>query len=314
MVYCIGEALIDLVTTRPGRREYAACAGGAPANCAAAVGKLGGDAAFIGKVGADSFGALLREKLGEAGVDCSRMVADPHYKTSLAFATVDEAGERTFDFYRPATAADLMLSPDEIEDLPLTSGDTLYFGSCCLLPSPTKDAIARAVRMARRSGAIIACDVNLRPALFVGHDLSAALSELLPYADIVKMSEDEFPFVTGKETEKEAAEALLSRSAEIVFITRGARGAAAYTKAGEVFETAARRVNVVDTVGAGDAFTGAVLYSFDGCGERGLSSQNVAMTLDFAVSAATLSTTRAGGITSMPDFNEVKRFLKGELS
>ena len=308
MVYCIGEALIDMVTTRPGRREYAACPGGAPANCAAAIGKLGGDAAFIGKVGADSFGTLLRESLSSAGVDCSRLLSDPHYKTSLAFATVDEAGDRSFDFYRPATAADLMLSPDEISDLRFTNEDTLYFGSCCLLPSPTRDAIARAVREARKSGAAIACDVNLRPALWQGHDLKAALDEFLPYADIVKMSGDEFAFVTGKETEREAAESLLCRSADVVFITNGEKGASAYTKAG-AFTCPAPAVNVVDTVGAGDAFTGAALYSLDGCGESGLIEQNIVLVLDFAVTAASLSTTRAGGIPAMPGFAEVMAFL-----
>jgi len=307
MVYCLGEALIDLVSTRPSRREYTACPGGALANCAAAVARLGGEAAFVGKVGNDTFGRLLRRTLEEANVDCTRLLHGG--KTSLAFATVDETGDRTFDFYRSPSSADLQLSAEEIADLSFTAEDTLSIGSCCLLPSPTREAIAFAVRAARRAGAVIAMDVNLRPSLWQGYDLKEALHEFVPYADVVKMSEDEFAFVTDEEDEAAAAESLLARSAEIVFITRGAAGAAAYTKNGNRFTCAAPKVNVVDTVGAGDAFTGAALYSLDGCGERGLRDQNVSLILDFAVTAATLSTTSAGGILSMPAFAEVRRFL-----
>lgn len=94
MVTCIGEALVDMVMTRPGREEYFARPGGAPANCAAAVAQLGGEAAFVGKVGDDRFGRLVRKALDDTGVDCSRMVMDPSRSTSLAFAAIDETGDR----------------------------------------------------------------------------------------------------------------------------------------------------------------------------------------------------------------------------
>lgn len=308
MVFCVGEALVDLVMTRPGREEYFARPGGAPANCAAAVARLGGESAFVGKVGDDRFGHLVRETLIDTGVDCSRMVMDPTRSTSLAFAAIDDTGDRHFTFYRPSYAADLMLSADELSGLTFTQEDTLCFGSCCLLPSPTRGTLAYAVRAARQAGAIIAMDVNIRLPLWKDSDLNAALREFVPYADVVKMSEEEYPLVTGQTVEADAARWLLSRSADLVFITRGERGASVYSKDGRHFSCDAPAAAVVDTVGAGDAFTGTVLYSLDGCGQEGLKDQNLPMILDFATAAATLSTTRPGGIPAMPTFAEVMAF------
>ncbi len=308
MIYCMGEALTDMVATRPGREEYFARPGGAPANCAAAIARLGGSAAFVGKVGDDRFGLAAETALTQAGVDCTYLVRDPSRFTSLAFASIDETGDRRFTFYRPSTAADLSLFPEELKGLHFTSEDTLCFGSCCLLPSTTKTTLAYAVRSARQAGAIIAMDVNIREPLWKNENLSAALREFVPYADVVKLSDEECLPVTGQEDPKEAAAWLLSRSADLVFITHGAKGASAFAKDGRQAFCQAPKVNVTDTVGAGDAFTGAVLYSLEGVGQAGLKGQNLSMLLDFATAAATLSTTKAGGIPAMPSFAEVLLF------
>ena len=124
------------------------------------------------------------------------------------------------------------------------------------------------------------------------------------------MSEEEYPLITGQSDEALAAEYLLSRSAEAVFITKGENGASIYVKNGDHFSSPALAVTVCDTVGAGDAFFGAALYSLDGVGSSNVGEQNFQMILDFAVTAAGLSVSRKGGIESMPSFEEVMKIAK----
>lgn len=312
MVYCFGEALIDLVMTEKNGYVFEANPGGAPANCAVAVAKLGGEAAFVGKVGNDRFGHMLKESLLDANVDCSHMILSDKFSTSLAIVSLDDKGDRGFEFRRGADAADLMLTCDDISDIRFSKNDTLYFGSCCLMSSPFREALSAAVREARRAGALICMDVNLRPSMWQSRQqMLRAMSDFICYADIVKMSDDEFELVTGKTEESAAAEYLLERSAEAVFITRGEKGAAVYLKDGRQFSYIPPEVTVCDTVGAGDAFTGAVLYSCGGR-ENELLEQNFEMMLAFAASAGTLSVTKRGGIAAMPTFAEVMRFASGK--
>lgn len=312
MVCCIGEAIADLVASSSVPRLFTAVPGGAPANCAAAVASLGGESMFVGKVGNDYFGRMIRESLLDSGVDCSRMLLSERHRTSLSVVTLDESGDRSFEFMRDENSADLMLFPEELPGFRLTSEDTLCFGSCCLMSAPFRSTLSRALKQARSAGAIIAMDVNLRPAMWESREsMIRTIADFIAYADIVKMSGDEFCQVTGEPDEKKAAEHLLHRSASAVFISRGGAGASVYLPDGRSFLCPARRVDAVDTVGAGDAFTGAILYSCDGGGRDGLADQDMEMVLSFAVAAGTLSVTKRGGIPSMPDFDSVMKFVSG---
>lgn len=311
MVYCIGEALIDMVSQNPDNSGYSVCPGGAPANCSAAVASLGGNCSFVGKVGNDRFGRLLKNVLASKNVNTDKMLLSDSFSTSLAFVSLDEKRDRSFEFYRPDDAADLMLTLSDVSDIEFTSEDTLYFGSSCLMSDCFKEALSYLVRKARRANAIIAMDVNLRPMLWKdASEMVPSMAEYIAYADIVKMSETEFPLVTGREDEKDAAEYLLDRSAEAVFITKGENGASVYLKDGSCFSREALSIPVCDTVGAGDAFFGGALYSLDGVGSDGIAEQNFQMILDFAVTASGLSVSRKGGIGSMPSFEEVMKRVK----
>ncbi len=306
MVYAIGEMLVDMIPDERGHFEP--CAGGAPANVAAAVSKLGGTSAFIGMLSYDSFGEMLYRTLADIGVDMS-LTRRTQAKTSLAFVMLN-GGQRSFEFYRNP-GADTLYPPEELSDNFLAFGDILHFGSVALIPSMTKDAHIKALRQARRQGAVISFDVNLRQNLWQDDAaLKRAINEVIPFADIVKMSEEEYEFVTGHAKENLAAEALLSRSAEVVIISRGEKGAAAYLKNGTVISKPAYKVNISDTVGAGDALMGSILYSVDGAGERDLSTLNWDMILDFANAVAGVSVSRKGGITSLPTFAEAMETCK----
>ncbi len=306
MVYSMGEMLVDMIPDDMGHFE--ACAGGAPANVAAAVAKLGGNAAFIGAISLDSFGEMLYSALEKAGVSTSLVHRVPR-KTSLAFVMLNK-GERRFEFYRNP-GADTLYPPEKLPDNFLTFGDILHFGSVALSPSMTRDTHLKALKQARRQGAIISFDVNLRLNLWENEAfLKRALNDFLPYADIVKMSDEEFAFVTGCEKEEDAAKLLLSKSAEVVIISRGKRGAAAYLKNGVKIIKPAYSVTVCDTVGAGDALMGSILYSVDGAGERDLNGLNWDMILEFANAVAAASVSKKGGISSLPTFKEAMGLIK----
>ena len=131
-----------------------------------------------------------------------------------------------------------------------------------------------------------------------------AVADFIDYADVVKLSEEEFPFVTGREKEEDAAQELLMRSAEAVVISRGGRGAAVYFRDGRMCSHPAYQVRVADTVGAGDAFWGALLSSLDGVAARDVAAQDWGMMLEFACAAAACSVSRPGGISSLPTFDE----------
>lgn len=311
MVYCVGEALIDMVSQDSDNSSYAVCPGGAIANCAAAVAALGGNSAFVGKVGNDRFGKLLRDVLLNKNVNVDSMLLSDVLRTSLAFVSLDEKKDRSFEFLRPDDAADLMLTVEDVRNIEFTEEDVLYFGSCCLMSECFKEALSYLVRKARKANAVIAMDVNLRPMLWKNEaEMVPSMAEYIAYADVIKMSETEFPLVTGRENERAAAEYLLDRSAEAVFITKGENGASVYVKNGEHFSSPALNVTVCDTVGAGDAFFGAALYSLDGVTSDNVAEQNFKMILDFAVTASGLSVSKKGGIESMPSFEEVMKAAK----
>lgn len=300
MVYTIGEMLVDMIPDEMGHFEP--CPGGAPANVAAAVAKLGGNSAFIGMFGNDSFGNMLCNTLEKLGVDMS-LTGRTSIKTSLAFVMLN-GGERSFEFYRNP-GADTLYPPEKLPENFLSFGDIVHFGSVSLMPSPTKDTHYKALRQARRQGAVISFDVNLRHNLWNDDvSLKKAVNEALPFADIVKMSEEEYEFVTGASNAEDAARMLLEKSAEVVIISLGDKGAEIYLKDGRIIRKPAKKAEVTDTVGAGDALMGAILYSVDGTGEKDLKNLNWDMILDFAVAVAGVSVSRKGGISSLPTFKE----------
>lgn len=306
MVYCMGEMLIDMIPDENGHFEP--CPGGAPANVAAGVAKLGGNSAFIGAISKDGFGQMLYSTLEKIGVNMS-LVHRVLHKTSLAFVMLNN-GERSFEFYRNP-GADTLYPPEKLPENFLTYGDILHFGSVALSPSMTRDTHLKALKQARRQGAIISFDVNLRFNLWENEAfLRRALNDFLPFADIVKMSDEEYSFVTGCEKEEDAADFLLSKSAEVVIISRGKNGAAVYLKNGTRIVKPAYSVAVCDTVGAGDALMSSVLNSVDGAGERDLKELNWDMILEFANAVAAVSVSQKGGISSLPTFKEAMEFVE----
>ena len=297
-IVTIGEVLIDLTQTGKDARgipQFAANPGGAPANLAVAASRLGAQTAFIGKVGADAFGRYLKEVLAENKVDVSGM----------AVVSVDATGERDFSFYRSANA-DVMLSKEDISDEALKAAKIVHFGSVSLTADPSRTATLDAAARAKKLGATITYDPNYRANLWKNkEDAIAQMKAPLPLVDILKVSDEELPLLTGT-TDCESGTAQLAQNGiRLIFVTLGANGV--FYRFGEkTGHVAGVPCKVGDTNGAGDTFFGAALSKL--CKEELdiLTVDKLESILAFANKAASITTSRHGAIPAMPTLAEVE--------
>lgn len=263
-VLAMGELLIDFVPHEKGCPLHAVThfervAGGAPANVATAVARLGGSSGMISQVGEDAFGTYILKVLEENGVDTAAVFRTDRANTGLAFVSLDSTGNREFAFFRNPSA-DLFLDESQIDEALFKDCGALHFCSVDLVDWPVRQAHRRAIELAKKAGAFISFDPNVRLPLWeTPEQCQEAIRMFLPCADLVKLSDDEVTFVTGCDDERKAAETLLDCGCSLVLVTRGADGSAIYTK-NTAAETATLPVPVTDTTGAGDSFIGALLY------------------------------------------------------
>ena len=310
-LYAIGEMLIDFTAQETGKLENAVTfrknAGGAPANVAVCVSRLGGCANVVTKLGKDAFGRFLEETLRKEGVGTDYVFTTDEANTALAFVSRDEKGERDFSFYRNPSA-DMLLSEDDVRYIPFETGDILHFGSVDLCDAPVKKAHAVAIDAAREAGALISFDPNLRYSLWKSADeLLDTVRAFIPLADILKVSEEELSDITGIADEGEAALSLFRGSVKIIFVTKGSDGAAAYTKDGvHVCVPVDKTSPVVDTTGAGDSFIGTALYQIlERSGIESFRKEELEEILWRANRAATYVVAREGAIPAMPTKKDV---------
>ena len=307
-ILTIGEILIDLTQTgrdEKGIPQFAANPGGAPANLAVAAAKLGAQTAFIGRVGDDAFGRYLTEVLRENGVDASGVAVDKTYPTTMAVVSVDARGERDFSFYRSANA-DVMLSAGDIPDAALRQAKLVHFGSVSLTADPSRAATLDAVRRAKAMGKTITYDPNYRANLWPDADTAVAqMKAPLGLVDILKLSDEELPLLTGTTDCAAGTAALAEQGVKLIFVTLGPDGV--FYRLGEkTGHVPGVRCTVGDTNGAGDTFFGAALSKL--CKEdlAALTPEKLEPILAFANKAASITTSRHGAIPAMPTLAEVE--------
>lgn len=311
----IGEALIDFIPEESGKAMKDVCGfrpavGGAPANVCGAFRKLGGAAGMITQLGEDPFGDKIVEEFEKYEIGTSFVKRTSEANTSLAFVALKEDGNREFSFYRKP-GADMLLRADEVKSEWFLDCFALHFCSVSLGNFPMKGAHEKAIDDATKAGAIISFDPNLRFALWENEaDLRKAVGAFLPKAHIVKLSDEELEFITGKKTIKEAAEFLFSGNTELVIYTKGADGAEAYTKQ-SVAGAKGVRVKAFDTTGAGDAFIGSFLYQLyaDGVTKDTLcklTPEQLTAYLEFSNAYCSESVKKAGAIASYPTMEQMK--------
>lgn len=314
-VAALGELLIDftcLSTDANGYPTMAAHPGGAPANYLAALTKFGAKTAMIGKVGSDAFGRLLIKTLKGAGIDTRGMLVSDDVFTTLAFVTLDDSGDREFSFARKP-GADTQLRFDEIDLSVIDASKVLHFGTLSMTNEPARDATYKAVEYAAGHGKLISFDPNLRKPLW--DDLDEAKRQMLwglRHADIVKISDEETEFLFGIAPEEAAKHIIDSFGVRLVYVTCGAEGCFYRTKTASGFVKALSGIAVKDTTGAGDIFGGSAMYGLlraGGVPEK-LTAEELENIVSFACASAGLSTTKAGGISSVPELGEVEAAMR----
>ena len=309
----LGELLIDFVpqgTDESGSPLYKASAGGAPGNVMAMMAKLGYRTQFIGKVGRDGFGDQLKQALARAGVGTDGLCTDEEVHTTLAFVHHSEDGERSFSFYRNP-GADMMLREDEIPYGIIEDSRILHFGSLSLTDEPVRSATHAALCFAEEKGILRSYDPNLRPALW--RSAEAAKEQIgwgLEHCDILKISDDELRWFTGKQTVDEGVQALRARySIELIAVTMGSAGSCVYIK--DLYAQAdGFPVRTVDTTGAGDTFCGCLLDGVLRYGLDGLNAARLHEILRYANAAAAYVVTKKGALPVMPDVAQIQEILR----
>lgn len=316
-VTCIGELLIDFVSDRAGvtlaeADRFVKAAGGAPANVAVGLARLGVDAAFVGKVGDDPFGRWLADVVAREGVDVRQLTFDTRARTALAFVSLTADGERDFTFYRHPSA-DQLHDVSDLDASALASSRVLHHGSIGLIQEPSRSATYHAIRTVRAAGGRISFDPNLRLPLWP--DAAAARREILaawPHAHVIKISDEELRFLTGSDASA-SARSLSMAHTDLLLVTRG-RDGVEWHRADAWGTVDGFEVDVVDTTGAGDAFVAAFLAAWSNDPTLAGDDARLEDTLRRANAFAALTTTRKGAIPALPSATELDAFLTRRAS
>ena len=307
-VVCLGELLIDFVALEHSvsvgeASGFKKAPGGAPANVAVAVARLGHASAFLGQVGDDPFGHYLADVLAADKIDVSGLRFSTEARTALAFVSLRADGERSFMFYRHPSA-DMLMRPEDVAVDVLKGKQIFHFGSITLISEPCRSATLKAAEAARAAGLLISYDPNLRLALWP--DAEAARKGMLAgldYANVVKVSEEEVEFLTGSQD----VTSLWRDSIQLIAVTQGAEGATIYTRSSKQF-AAGYKVKAVDTTGAGDGFVAGLLVGL--LEHKDDYNANLESIVRFANAVGALTTTQLGAIPALPTRAAVEQFMR----
>lgn len=312
-VVALGELLIDFTengSSSQGNTLFEANPGGAPCNVLAMLQKLGHKTAFIGKVGDDMFGRRLGEVLDEVGIDRSGLLMDAQVRTTLAFVKTLADGDREFSFYRNP-GADMMLRKEELKEALLKDTKVFHFGTLSMTHEPVRSATKEAIAVAKEAGALLSFDPNLREPLWDSLDeAKECVAYGLSQCDILKISDNEIQWFTGKEDYTEGIRMLQEEyQIPLILLSMGKEGSRAYYGDKMVEVAPFLQENTIETTGAGDTFGGNCLHYILEHGIDNLQEENLKEMLTFANAAASIITTRKGALRVMPEREEVEKLI-----
>jgi len=312
-IAALGELLIDFTPcglSETGMKRVEMNPGGAVANVLCAAARLGLRTAFIGKVGDDAHGKYLRAKLCEYGVEPAGLAVTKEAPTTLAFVDIDENGERSFSFFRDP-GADTLLCAGELNDDILRRTRVLHVGSLSMTAEPSRSATVEAVRRAKKAGALITYDPNYRELLWSSESEAAEqMRSLLPFCDMVKLSDNETALLTGEDAPEAAIGVLLGAGVKCAVVTAGEKGAFVGV-GGEIMHVDSFRRDAVDTTGAGDSFWGGFLTAFlrSGVSLDGITAADALGFARFGCAVAACCVMKRGAMPAMPDEAQVSAVL-----
>ncbi|KAJ4952957.1 hypothetical protein NE237_029789 [Protea cynaroides] len=314
-VVSFGEMLIDFVPDIAGvslaeSRAFLKAPGGAPANVACAVTKLGGSSAFVGKVGDDEFGRMLVEILKKNGVNADGVCFDNHARTALAFVTLKNDGEREFMFYRNPSA-DMLLKESELNMDMIKKAKIFHYGSISLISEPCRSAHMAAMKAAKQAGVLLSYDPNLREALWPSAEAARdGIKSIWKQADFIKVSEEEVKFLTkgGDPTDENVLKSFWFDGLKLLLVTFGGKGCKYFTK-GFKGHVSGFPVKTIDTTGAGDAFVGAFLYSVAKDTSIFENEEKLKEALILSNACGALCTTQKGAIPALPNMSTALKLI-----
>ncbi|MGO1296174.1 MAG: aminoimidazole riboside kinase [Vibrio sp.] len=302
-VWVTGDAVVDLIPDDTQR--YLKCPGGAPANVAVAVARLGGNAAFFGRVGADPFGEFLRNTLIEENVNCEQLNADPEKRTSTVVVDLDNDGERSFTFMVKPSADQFMTSTDIPE---FEAKQWLHACSIALANEPSRSATLQAMSAMKDAQGYISFDPNLREEVWADRtDIIPTVMRAIAMADMVKFSEEELTYLTQTNTLEQGLAELEQYRIPMVVVTQGAKGALVIYDQQQQLITG-RAASPIDTTGAGDAFVGGLLSQLatqDNWNQQEIIEHAVRV----ANACGALATTAKGAMTALPNQTQLNQYL-----
>ena len=314
-ILCFGDLLIDFVPTVSGVTfadlpAFKAAPGGAAANVAVGLVRLGVSSAFMGKVGDEAFGHLLADILVREGVDVGPLRFDKRARTALAFVTLAPDGERDFLFYRHPSA-DMLFTPEEVDLAAIRAARIFHFDSISLASAQSRATALFAADEAAKAGKLISYDVNLRLPLWESEaDARAGIAGGLSRASVVKLSDSELMFMTGEVSPEAIRSRLWHDGLKLVVLSLGERGCLAMTEGNETLVPSVP-VKAVDTTGAGDGFVAGLLAGV--AREPGVLDDPDALEAlcRFANAVGAITTTGRGAIPSLPTTSQVEALLSG---
>ena len=307
-VLSFGELLIDFVALEMGvtvgdASGFIKAPGGAPANVAAAVARLGYKSAFMGQVGDDPFGRHLAGVLAAEDVNIEGLTFSEEARTALAFVSNTADGDRSFMFYRHPSA-DMLMRPEDVKTSVIDAGDVFHYGSITLIHEPAKSALLMALEHAVAGGKFVSYDPNLRLPLWESAEAAkAGMISGLDYANLLKISDEELEFLTGGDD----VAPLWRERMELICVTCGPGGALVHLRDGGTIKHDGYSVSARDTTGAGDAFMAAMLIGI--LEHRDDYAARLPEILDFANAVGALTCLKEGAIPSLPSMAEARAFL-----
>ena len=318
-VLCMGEALIDMLSTKEqdatgATESFKKFAGGAPANVAVAVAKLGGNSGLFGKLGKDQFGEYLYRTLAELGVSTRFTGFSEQGKTALAFVGLDDSGERSFDFYID-NAAHTDLSAADLEPDLFAESRIISFCSGSVSTPELRKVTENALSQFHDAGSILCLDINLRPAFWDDAALAPKLiSETATKVDMIKASHEELVELYGEANVDASIQQWLDSGVSLVLVTDGANPVAFYTRDTDgTYPTP--KTQVVDTTAAGDAFVGGFLFTLASEVQNRATFthwvanfENILASLRFATQCGAIAVSRYGAFDALADIQQVEAF------
>ncbi len=317
-ITAFGEILIDFTymgNNPNGQKLFAQNAGGAPANVLVCATKFGLNTAFLGKIGKDIHGDFLRHTLEMQNVNTQGLITDETHFTTLAFVDLNENGERSFSFARNH-GADTFMTPEDINLEILEQSKIFHIGSLSLTTAQSKETTIFAIKKAKEQGALISYDPNYRASLWQNETTAKKeMQELIKYADLMKISDEECELLTNQKAPQLAAKTLNDAGVKIVCVTLGENGALISTQNQQKQIAGFKSTKVVDTTGAGDSFWGAFLSqiiknnNLENTNIENINIEKLAEFTKIANATASLCVEKNGAINAMPNQTEITQRL-----